>query len=463
MAEMQKMELAPGVKKEMNNAEFWLETNLKNEIMNREAVNDFNNLVFKKAKEKEREEDFYRLAEYPQKISKEYLYDLMSDYSLPEKLKKDFYTIKSKKSSNDSNNSKKISKNQKEKLIKKINLKEINSEIKVDFGILIERSNLRAFPTNKVLANSPKTIDQDLIQLTALSVGTPCAILHISEDEKWYYVQAMRYRGWVEKAKVAVAENKKEALSYLASDQFLVVTESRVETEPNPFAKNISNILFQMGDKIPLVNNDEIPDSIPENNQQAQSPAGAYVVWVPVKGSKGKLKFKKALIARSNDLNEGYLKYTRENLIKQAFKMLGERYGWGGLYQRRDCSRFIMDIYRTVGLQIPRDAGYPQEKITAGKVLKFSGKLNERKKTMDKLRPGDPIYMKGHVMMYLGKERTEHFVIHSGSGYGKKDEDGNHKSITVHGVFVMRAEQLKKEGNNTYLDSFKLAKKFFVS
>ena len=311
------------------------------------------------------------------------------------------------------------------------------------------------------MASSPETIDQDLIQLTALSVGTPCAILHISNDQNWYYVQSIRYRGWVEKARVAVAENKNEALDYLDSDQFLVVTESRVETEPNPFDKDISNILFQMGDKIPLVNNDEIPDSIPENNQQAQSPAGAYVVWIPVKGSKEKLKFKKALIARSNDLNEGYLTYTRENLIKQAFKMMGERYGWGGLYQRRDCSRFIMDIYRTVGIQIPRDAGYPQEKITAGKMLKFSGDLNERKKTMDKLRPGDPIYMKGHVMMYLGKERKEHFLIHSGSGYGKKDKDGNHKSITVHGVFVMRAEQLKKDGNNTYLDLFNLAKKFF--
>lgn len=34
-----------------------------------------------------------------------------------------------------------------------------------------------------------------------------------------------------------------------------------------------------------------------------------------------------ALIARYNDINEDYLPYTRENIVRQAFKSLGERYG----------------------------------------------------------------------------------------------------------------------------------------
>lgn len=449
MSKMQKLKLAPGVKEEMFNPEFWIKSKDKKVIMNKKEIGDFNQSVYKKARQKE--EEFCNLKNYPSKIGKKELYDLMKDYSLPERLKeKDFYNI----------NSKQINKKEKNELIKKANLEKVKEKIEVEFGVLLKRANIRAFPTNEIFATKAETIDQDILQLTALSVGTACAVLHISNDGNWYYIQAKRYRGWVKKSKVAIAENKEEALSYLNTDRFLVVTESRIETEPNPFDKEISNILFQMGDKIPLVKNEEIPNSIPGNNGQAQSPEGSYVVWIPVKGEKEKLKFKKALIARSNDLNEGYLNYTRGNLVKQAFKLLGERYGWGGLYKRRDCSRFIMDIYRTVGIQIPRDAGFPQEEISAGKVYEFNGDIKKRRKVLDKLEAGDPIYMKGHVMMYLGQEKGEHYLIHAGSGYGKKDKNRNHKSITVHGVFVMRAEQLMKSSDNTYLESFKLAKKF---
>ena len=451
MSKMQKVKLAPGVEENMLKAEFWIGNSKKNVVMTEKEINKFNQLVFKKAKEKRKEEEFCDLSNYPEMITKKRLYDLMEDYSLPEKIKeKDFYN----------KNSKKITKKEKKELIKKADLENVKKKIEVKFGILVKRANVRAFPGRKIYATSPETIDQDILQLTALSVGTPCAILHSSSDKKWYFIQAKRYRGWIKRDKIAIAENKKEALSYFDNENFLVVTESRVETEPNPFDDKISNVLFQMGDKIPLVKNEDIPQSIPEDNGQAQSPEGAYVIWLPVKGENEKLKFKKALIARSNDLHEGYLSYTRENLLKQAYKLLGERYGWGGLYKRRDCSRFIMDIYRTVGIQIPRDAGFPQEEISAGKSYEFSGDLKERRKVLDKLEAGDPIYMKGHVMMYLGKEKGEHYLIHSGSGYGKYDNNGNHKGITVHGVFVMRAEQLMKSTEKTYLEAFRLAKKF---
>jgi len=453
MSKLQKIKLAPGVKENMLKPEFWLADNKKNEVMTKKEINEFNKIIFEKAKEKGKEEEFCELSNYPDIITDKNLYSLMEDYSLPEKIKeKDYYN----------KNSKKISKKEKKELIKKINLENIKKNIEVDFGIIVKRANVRSFPSSEIYAKSPETIDQDILQLTALSVGTSCAILHSSSDENWYFIQAKRYRGWVKRDKIAITENKKEALTYFDTERFLVVTESRVETEPNPFDRQISNILFQMGDKIPLVKNEDLPDSIPENNGQAQSPEGAYVIWLPVKGKKEKVKFKKALIARSNDLNEGYLSYTRENLVKQAYKLLGERYGWGGLYKRRDCSRFIMDVYRTVGIQIPRDAGFPQEEISAGKIYEFNGDLKNRREVLDKLEAGDPIYMKGHVMMYLGKEKGEHYLIHSGSGYGKYDKNGEYKAITVHGVFVMKAEQLMKSSENTYLESFKLAKKFLL-
>ena len=36
----------------------------------------------------------------------------------------------------------------------------------------------------------------------------------------------------------------------------------------------------------------------------------------------------------SRDVSVGYLSLTNEEIIKQAFKCLGDRYGWGGMLEK---------------------------------------------------------------------------------------------------------------------------------
>ena len=50
-----------------------------------------------------------------------------------------------------------------------------------------------------------------------------------------------------------------------------------------------------------------------------------------------------------------YLPLTRANLLRQGFKFLGERYGWGHSYNARDCSGFVSEVYRSFGVQLPRN------------------------------------------------------------------------------------------------------------
>ena len=72
------------------------------------------------------------------------------------------------------------------------------------------------------------------------------------------------------------------------------------------------------------------------------------------------------------------------------------------MFSRRDYSQFIMDIYRTIGIIIP---GMPvcKKKEAAGEYIKFIGSIKDRENTINQLEAGDPIYMKEHVVMYLGK------------------------------------------------------------
>jgi len=64
--------------------------------------------------------------------------------------------------------------------------------------------------------------------------------------------------------------------------------------------------------------------------------------------------------------------------------------------------------------------------------------------------------------MYLGKIDNSHYMIHSGDGYGMRNEDGSVKPITVHGVFVMELHQLLMSGEKSYLKAFTTARQFQI-
>jgi len=443
---------APKVEWFMLKPEYWIEQAREAEelILNREEINKLNKKTFRQMKSKGLEEWLYDLEKYPKKITKEKLLNTMKTYS-----SKEVFPIEPcyNRSADE------ISESVKEEVLHQANFDGIPDEIQVEFGMLTKRKDLRAFPTNIVFAKEAESIDVNLFQLTNLPIGSPVAILHKSKNRKWYYVQSDTYKGWIKSENLVLTRNKKEIFDYLNTNKFLIVTESKVETEPNPFLKEVSNILFQMGDKIPLIEFDKIPESIPISNLHAQSAEGCYVVKIPVKDEDGYLQFKLALIARSNDLCEGYLPYTRGNIIRQAFKLLGERYGWGGMFGRRDCSLFIMDIYRTMGIIIPRDAEMQEEGV-AGESIKFTGSIKDRENLLNQLQPGNPIYLKGHVVMYLGKVGDNYYVIHSGAGYGIKNKDGSIRSVTVHGVFITEVHQLLMSGEKKYLEAFITACKF---
>jgi len=60
-------------------------------------------------------------------------------------------------------------------------------------------------------------------------------------------------------------------------------------------------------------------------------------------------------LLETDELPTQPLPFTRANLLRQAFRFLGERYGWGHDYQGRDCSGFVSEVYRSMGVQLPRN------------------------------------------------------------------------------------------------------------
>ena len=150
----------------------------------------------------------------------------------------------------------------------------------------------------------------------------------------------------------------------------------------------------------------------------------SYVVKIPSREKDGKLFFRDGYIPKNEDVHLGFLPYTQANVAKQAFKMLHQPYGWGEMSGGRDCSRFIMDIFATFGLVMPRNSrlqgqvGIDQGQAEGKTVL-------EKRSILDQAPPlASTLRLPGHIMLFLGKEKGRYYVIHSIWGFQTNGRSG---------------------------------------
>ncbi|MGA7297241.1 MAG: NlpC/P60 family protein, partial [Rhodanobacteraceae bacterium] len=148
-----------------------------------------------------------------------------------------------------------------------------------------------------------------------------------------------------------------------------------------------------------------------------------------------------------------YLPLTRANIIRQAFKFLGERYGWGHDYDGRDCSGFVSDVYRSMGVVMPRNTS--AQSISPALEHREFGDDDDhaaRMQAVGKLSIGDLVYIPGHVMMVIGKADGVHWVIHDTSGISYRQPDGTVRRIKLNAVSVTPLEPLLYNDHSSYID-----------
>ena len=169
-------------------------------------------------------------------------------------------------------------------------------------------------------------------------------------------------------------------------------------------------------------------------------------VLVPERGADGSLRAVAERIPLGAELSHGYLPYTQANVIRQAFKMLGERYGWGGTYGSRDCSAFIRDIYLTFGIELPRNslpqALTPAEHTDAAKLT-----AAEREKLLAGSPAGTLVQMPGHIMLYLGTIKGKPYIIHSVYALAPSDAGGADGVSVLNCVAVTDMEMRRRNGS----------------
>jgi hypothetical protein len=302
------------------------------------------------------------------------------------------------------------------------------------YGLVFDFADQRLLPTKVKLFSSPQQKDIDELQNSGLDVGTPVAIMHETKDKEWYYVTSAYSEGWIESNKVILCDAG-AMREYITKEPFVVVTAARTELFADAKLREYFGFA-RMGTRLPLY-------SKPEK--------GVAKVLIPFR-EKNELTFG-IVYVRQEDIHEGYLDYTQANIVNQAFKMQNAPYGWGGLHGEQDCSRFVQQVFATVGIDMPRNSA-SQAKV--GKLIaSFDKKAKEKDKKEKLLKDAVPgittLNMEGHIMLYLGAVDGRPYAIHEIWGY--REDTVKKKSLyLIQRAVVSDLSLGKKSGKGSLLE-----------
>ena len=125
----------------------------------------------------------------------------------------------------------------------------------------------------------------------------------------------------------------------------------------------------------------------------------------------------------SENVAEFPLFWENSNAKRLIKELLNRPYGWGGYDFERDCSALLRDFYAPFGLYLPRNS--LAQSASFGEKFDISH-LNNAQKAHFIARYGKPyetlLYLKGHIMLFVGVVGKENAAFHAAWGVRTKDE-----------------------------------------
>lgn len=293
-----------------------------------------------------------------------------------------------------------------------IRFEDIPKRIKVRWAASVKYASVRAIPTDVGMLEEKGDVEFDMLQYSKIKTWTPAAVYHTTKDGNWSYVQATFVRGWIKTKDLAIFDSQEQLKSYVDRKRdYLIVTGPEIPVFSNPGLTEV-RAEASMGTHFPIQD---------ENGNYYQS-------LLPVRGKGGAVSLEKIFISKASDVSKGRLPYTQRNIIRQSFKLLSARYGWGSFWDGRDCSGFIFDAFMSMGIEIPRNS--KEQGIIGTFLNRFEPFESEQQKiaTLAVAREGITlIRMPKHIMLYLGQIDGLHYVIHStwAERYSMTDDSKN--------------------------------------
>jgi hypothetical protein len=221
-------------------------------------------------------------------------------------------------------------------------------------------------------------------------------------------------------------------LGYVHKTPYLVVAGADAHTVFTPERPAVSDVRLEMGVRVPLLA--DWPASRPVNGQ---IPYTGRVIELPTRTVEGRLELAPALLPPTADVSTDYLPLTPGGLIRQAFKFLGEHYGWGHGYGSRDCSGYANEVYRAFGVDLPRNTGDQATSPALHRIALTDADSPERRAAvLGGTGVGDLLFIPGHEMIVIGHYGGMPWVIHDTYGPTERAPDGSLVRLPLNGVSV---------------------------
>ena len=335
-------------------------------------------------------------------------------------------------------------------VLESIDEAEVSDHEQARYGICVELANVRAVPTELLITDAVGDYDFDTLQYSYVRVNEPVVIRAQTADGSWYYCETWCVGGWIKAEHIAICKDREEWLAawQIPEEELLVVTEGRIHLDASNANSASSQRMLTMGTTLRLVRDEDF-DSTITNRAVYHNTA----VWLPVRDEEGRYMTTIALIPQHCSVNRGYLPLTTDNILKVAFTMLGDAYGWGGMLAEPDCSLYMRNVYKCFGLELPRNTTW-QSAMPAFKTDLSDMEAQAKAKVLDSLPAGTILFLKGHEMMYLGEVNGFHYVI---STMGSIMNSGVGATERIRSVAINTLEQSMRTDGATWLESLTLA------
>ena len=286
------------------------------------------------------------------------------------------------------------------------------------YGMTLHFSALRNFPTHKPLFRDPNKAGEgfpfDYLQNSAIHANEPIFISHYSNDRAWVYVYTSYASGWLPSHTIAFM-NKKERKRWKKAKPVYLLNEKVALTDTE------GHFLFysRVGMRLSYI-----------KKRGLYTYARAVAPGAFNKPTFVTVRFKHADVATKP------LYLNQKNLTKITAGVMKSNYGWGGLYEERDCSSTLRDIYAPFGIWVPRNS---RQQSRIGKVIKFGDLNTTAKEAMikEKAIPFETfLHRKGHIMLYLGTYDDNIMILHNMWGIKTVNDNEEEGRIIVGKVVI---------------------------
>ncbi len=273
-------------------------------------------------------------------------------------------------------------------------------------GITVRNSSLRVMPTLTPYFLNPRGAGDgfpfDYFQNSAIHIGTPVYLSHRSADGQWVLVECSFASGWVPAGDLA--EVDEAFVKFWQSRPLAAITR---DATPLPDASGA----VDAASGAPAVEKADIGALLPQE-PFANAPAGVLTLYRPVRAADGRALPCKTSV-QDGQAEPLPMELTQARLAGLGNLMLGQPYGWGGMYGNRDCSSAMRDLFTPFGLWLPRNS---RPQASWGERFGLSG-LDAAEKERQISAGARPfltlIGLPGHIGLYLGQYRGQAVFFHN--------------------------------------------------